>query len=100
MVDERAVTTGNARVVLERLVAEGGEPQAIVERENLGALGDSGQLEAVVAKVISENPDVVERIRGGNPKAMGALVGPVMRETKGRADGGEVNRLIREQLGV
>jgi aspartyl-tRNA(Asn)/glutamyl-tRNA(Gln) amidotransferase subunit B len=100
MVDARAVTTGNARVVLERLVAEGGSPQAIVERENLGALGDSGQLEAIVAKVISENPDVVERIRGGNPKAMGALVGPVMRETKGRADGGEVNRLIREQLGV
>ena len=50
--------------------------------------------------MIAENPDVAERIRGGNAKAMGALVGPVMRETKGRADGGEVNRLIREQLGV
>ncbi len=44
--------------------------------------------------------DVVERIKGGNPKAMGALVGPVMKETRGRADGGEVNRLIREQLGA
>ena len=53
-----------------------------------------------LAKVISENQDIVERIRGGNPKAMGALVGPIMRETKGRADGGEVNRLLREQLGV
>jgi aspartyl-tRNA(Asn)/glutamyl-tRNA(Gln) amidotransferase subunit B len=53
-----------------------------------------------VAKVIGDNPDVVERIRGGNAKAMGALVGPIMRETKGKADGGEVNRLIREQLGV
>jgi aspartyl-tRNA(Asn)/glutamyl-tRNA(Gln) amidotransferase subunit B len=58
------------------------------------------ELAGVVAQVISENPDVVERIRGGNAKAMGALVGPIMRETKGRADGGEVNRLIREQLGV
>ena len=56
---------------------------------------DTGELEAIVAKVIAENPDVVERIQGGNAKAMGALVGPIMRETKGRADGGEVNRLLR-----
>ena len=60
---------------------------------------DSGELEAVVARVIAEHPDIVERIKGGNDKAMGALVGPVMRETKGRADGGEVNRLLRSQLG-
>jgi aspartyl-tRNA(Asn)/glutamyl-tRNA(Gln) amidotransferase subunit B len=100
LVEARTVTPGNARVVLDRLVADGGDPAEIVEREDLGALGDSGDLAGIVAKVIEDNPDVVERIRGGNAKAMGALVGPVMRETKGRADGGEVNRLIREQLGV
>jgi aspartyl-tRNA(Asn)/glutamyl-tRNA(Gln) amidotransferase subunit B len=97
----RTVTAGAARTVLDRLVAEGGDPDAIVEREGLAAMGDdSGELAGIVAKVIEAHPEVVERIRGGNPKAMGALVGPVMRETKGRADGGEVNRLIREQLGV
>jgi aspartyl-tRNA(Asn)/glutamyl-tRNA(Gln) amidotransferase subunit B len=100
LVEARTVTPGNARVVLDRLAAEGGDPAEIVEREDLGALGDSGELAGIVAKVIEDNPDVVERIRGGNAKAMGALVGPVMRETKGKADGGEVNRLIREQLGV
>ena len=47
--------------------------------------------------MIAENPDVVERIRAATPKAMGALVGPIMRETKGRADGGEVNRLLRSR---
>jgi aspartyl-tRNA(Asn)/glutamyl-tRNA(Gln) amidotransferase subunit B len=94
------VTAGNARVVLDRMVAGGGDPTEIVEREDLGAMGDSGELAAIVAKVVADNPDVVERIRGGNPKAIGALVGPIMRETKGKADGGEVNRLIREQLGV
>ena len=61
---------------------------------------DDGELAGIVAKVIADNPDVVERIKGGNEKAMGALVGPIMSETKGRADGGEVNRLIREQLGI
>jgi aspartyl-tRNA(Asn)/glutamyl-tRNA(Gln) amidotransferase subunit B len=100
LVDARTVTAGNARVVLDRLVANGGDPAEIVEREDLGAMGDSGELAGIVAKVIEDNPDVVERIRGGNAKAMGALVGPIMRETKGKADGGEVNRLIRERLGL
>ena len=100
LVAGRRVTAGAARTVLDRLVAEGGDPSAIVEREGLGAMGDQDELAGIVARVIAAHPDVAERIRGGNPKAMGALVGPVMRETKGRADGGEVNRLIREQLGV
>jgi aspartyl-tRNA(Asn)/glutamyl-tRNA(Gln) amidotransferase subunit B len=100
LVQDGTVTAGNGRVVLERMAADGGDPADIVEREELGAIGDSGELATIVAKVIDDHPDVVERIRGGNAKAMGALVGPVMRETKGRADGGEVNRLIREQLGV
>ena len=86
--------------MLDKLVAEGGDPAAIVEREGLAAMEDGGELAGIVAKVIAENPDVVERIRAATPKAMGALVGPIMRETKGRADGGEVNRLIREQLGI
>jgi aspartyl-tRNA(Asn)/glutamyl-tRNA(Gln) amidotransferase subunit B len=101
LVTARALTAGNARVVLDRMVAGGGDPAAIVEREGLGAMeGGGDELAGIVAKVIAEHPDVVERVRGGNAKAIGALVGPVMRETKGRADGGEVNRLLREQLGV
>jgi aspartyl-tRNA(Asn)/glutamyl-tRNA(Gln) amidotransferase subunit B len=100
LVEARTVTAGNARVVLDRMVAGGGDPAGIVEREDLGAMGDSGELAGIVAKVIEDNPDVAERVRGGNAKAIGALVGPIMRETKGKADGGEVNRLIREQLGI
>jgi aspartyl-tRNA(Asn)/glutamyl-tRNA(Gln) amidotransferase subunit B len=98
LVEERRTTAGNARKVLEILAREGGEPEAIIEREGLGAMADDGELAGIVAQVIADNQDVVERIRGGNPKAMGALVGPIMKATRGRADGGEVNRLIREQL--
>jgi aspartyl-tRNA(Asn)/glutamyl-tRNA(Gln) amidotransferase subunit B len=96
----RTVTAAAARTVLEQLIDTGDDPADIVEREGLAAMDDAGELEAIVAKVIADHPDVVERIKGGNAKAMGALVGPVMRETKGRADGGEVNRLLRAQLGV
>ena len=53
-----------------------------------------------MAAAIAAEPDAAEKVRDGNMKAMGPLVGYVMRETKGRADGGEINRLIREQLGL
>ena len=46
-----------------------------MDREGLAAMGADGELEAIVAKVLEDNPDVVERIRGGNPKAIGALMG-------------------------
>jgi aspartyl-tRNA(Asn)/glutamyl-tRNA(Gln) amidotransferase subunit B len=100
LVEARTVTAGNGRVVLDRMVQGGGDPADIVAREDLGALADDSGLADIVARVIDDNPDVVERIRGGNAKAMGALMGPIMRETKGKADGGEVNRLIRQKLGV
>jgi len=100
LVQTGTVTRGAGRQVLDRLVESGGDPADVVEQEGLGALGDDGELAAIVARVIEEHPDVVERVRGGNAKAIGALVGPVMKETKGRADGGEVNRLLREQLGI
>jgi aspartyl-tRNA(Asn)/glutamyl-tRNA(Gln) amidotransferase subunit B len=100
LVEERKTTAGNARKVLEILAKEGGDPAAIIEREGLGAMADDGELAGIVAQVISEHPDVVERIKGGNAKATGALIGPIMKATKGRADGAEVNRLIAEQLNI
>jgi len=100
MVAEKRVTHGNAKRVLERLVAEGGDPAALIEAEGLGALADDDELAQIVAAAITANPDAAERIRAGKEQAIGAIVGHVMRETKGRADGGEVTRLAREQLGV
>ena len=47
---------------------------------------------------MAEQADAVEKIRAGNDKAIGAIVGAVMKATKGRADGGEVQRMVRERL--
>ena len=63
-------------------------------------MGGADELAPIVAAALEANPDVVEKIRGGNMKAIGVIIGHVMKETKGRADGGEVTRLVREQLGV
>jgi aspartyl-tRNA(Asn)/glutamyl-tRNA(Gln) amidotransferase subunit B len=98
LVQEKKISHGSGKAVLAALVAEGGEPEAIVEREGLAQMSDSGALEAIVEQAMAENQDAVEQIRAGNAKAIGAIIGAVMRETKGRADGGEVNRLIRERL--
>jgi aspartyl-tRNA(Asn)/glutamyl-tRNA(Gln) amidotransferase subunit B len=98
LVQAKKISHGSAKAVLGKLVEEGGDPAAIVEREGLAQMSDSGELEAIVDKAMADNPDAVEKIREGNGKAIGAIVGAVMKETKGRADGGEVNRLIRERL--
>jgi aspartyl-tRNA(Asn)/glutamyl-tRNA(Gln) amidotransferase subunit B len=100
MVQEKKISHGSGKAVLAALVSEGGDPAAIVEREGLAQIADSGELEAVVAAAVEANPEAAEQIRAGNGKAIGAIVGAVMKETKGRADGGEVNRLIRESLGL
>ncbi len=100
LVQSRRVTTGAARQVLATLVAEGGDPAEIVEREGLAQLSDTGELDAIVERAIDAEPGAAEKVRAGNSKAIGPIVGAVMRETKGRADGGEVTRLIRAKLGV
>jgi aspartyl-tRNA(Asn)/glutamyl-tRNA(Gln) amidotransferase subunit B len=100
MVGAREINTGAARQVLDTLVAAGGDPRAIVAEQGLGAMSDSGELEAVVAAAIAANPAAAENLRAGNDKAIGPIMGHVMRETKGRADGAEVTRLVREALGL
>jgi aspartyl-tRNA(Asn)/glutamyl-tRNA(Gln) amidotransferase subunit B len=100
MAATKQISVGAARQALDRLVAQGGDPLQIVQEEDLAALDGADELGAIVQAAIAANADAAERVRGGNPKAIGPIVGYVMRETKGRADGGEVTRLVHEQLGI
>jgi aspartyl-tRNA(Asn)/glutamyl-tRNA(Gln) amidotransferase subunit B len=101
MVKAKEVSRDAAREVLTLLVQEGGDPRQIVEREGLGAItADDDGLAELVDQAIAADPDAAEKVRAGNMKAIGPLVGYIMRETKGRADGGEITRLIREKLAV
>jgi len=101
LVSAKQVNVGAARHVLDRLVAEGGsDPSAMIAEEGLAALGAEDDLAAIVAAALEANADAAERVRDGNAKAIGPIVGHVMRETKGRADGQEVTRLVHQQLGI
>ncbi len=99
MVKAKEVSRDAAREVLTLLVKEGGDPRQIVEREGLGAItAEDDGLAEIVDRALAADPDAAEKVRAGNMKAIGPLVGYVMRETKGRADGGEITRLIRERV--
>jgi aspartyl-tRNA(Asn)/glutamyl-tRNA(Gln) amidotransferase subunit B len=99
MVSEKAVSASAAKEVLGVMAAEGGEPEAIVESQGLARAGED-ELAGIVERAIAEQADAVEKVRQGNEKAIGAIMGAVMRETKGRADGAEVQRMIRERIGA
>ena len=100
LVQSRAVSQSAAKDVLGELTRSGGDPASIVEAQGLAPIADSGELEQIVERAIEQNAAAVDQIRGGKVQAAGAIVGAVMKETKGRADGAEVNRLIREKLGL
>ncbi|MCB0827745.1 MAG: Asp-tRNA(Asn)/Glu-tRNA(Gln) amidotransferase subunit GatB [Solirubrobacterales bacterium] len=100
LVGSKRISHSSAKAVLAEMVADGADPLEVVEERGLEQISDSGELEKIVAQAIDENPAPAEQVRSGNEKAIGALVGAVMKATQGRADGGEVTRLLRRDLGL
>ncbi len=100
MVSRKEISLGVGRQLLDKVSAEAGDPVAIVQAEGLAAIDGEDDLAGIVAAALAANAKAAENVRAGNPKAIGPIVGYVMRETKGRADGGEVTRLVHEQLGI
>ncbi|MGJ5589831.1 Asp-tRNA(Asn)/Glu-tRNA(Gln) amidotransferase subunit GatB [Micrococcus lylae] len=98
-----AAKTINDKIAKQVLghVADGeGTPKQIVEARSLAVVSDDGALTEAVDAAIADNPDVVEKIKGGKMQAIGALIGPVMKATRGQADAGRVREIVMERLGV
>ena len=87
-----------ARQVVEGVLAGEGSPDEVVAARGLAVVSDDGALGAAVDDAIAAMPDVAERIRGGNLGAVGALIGAVMKATRGQADAGRARELIIERL--
>jgi aspartyl-tRNA(Asn)/glutamyl-tRNA(Gln) amidotransferase subunit B len=97
LVADGTLSTKLAKQVLAGVIAARGArgPKRIAEEEGLQQVSDEGELRAIVEQVVADNAGTVAAIRGGNDKAIGALVGQVMKATRGQADPRKTNELLR-----
>ncbi|HLU56631.1 MAG TPA: Asp-tRNA(Asn)/Glu-tRNA(Gln) amidotransferase subunit GatB [Pseudonocardia sp.] len=86
-----------ARQVVDGVLAGEGEPDEVVKARGLAVVSDDGALLAAVDEALAAQPDVAEKIRGGKVQAAGAIVGAVMKATKGQADAKRVRELVLER---
>lgn len=96
--DSGKITNNSAKQVLEEMFESGQSAQAIVKQRGLEVVSDQGAIAAEVDKVLAANPDVVAKIKAGNEKSKGFLVGQVMKALRGQGKPDVVNRLIDEKL--
>lgn len=100
LIDSGRINDKLARQVLEGVLAGEGSPTEVVEARGLEVVSDDGALSKAVQDALDANPDVVEKIKGGKVAAAGALVGAVMKATRGQADAARVRELIMEMVGA
>ena len=97
LIERGTISRSAAKDVLGTVFASGDSPSEIVEREGLASMGGD-ELSEVVDGVIAANPNEAERVKAGDNKVVGFLVGQVMKATRGNADGGRVRQFLLEKL--
>ena len=98
MVDEGTINGLTAKNVLEKMFETGEDPLLIVAQEDLGVLSDEESILKIVRKVIANNPSAAKDCKNGKGKAVGFLMGQIMKETKGKADPQIANKLLQEEI--
>ncbi|BBZ66547.1 aspartyl/glutamyl-tRNA(Asn/Gln) amidotransferase subunit B [Mycolicibacterium insubricum] len=100
LVDDGKLSNKLARQVVEGVLAGEGEPEAVMTARGLALVRDDSLIQSAVDEALAANPDVAEKIRGGKIAAAGAIVGAVMKATKGQADAARVRELVLQACGV
>ena len=98
LVDSGRLTDKLARQVLEGVLAGEGDPEAVAAARGLEVVSDDSALLTAVDEALAANPDVADKIRGGKVQAAGAIVGAVMKATRGQADAKRVRELVMERV--
>ncbi|TMV49317.1 Asp-tRNA(Asn)/Glu-tRNA(Gln) amidotransferase subunit GatB [Paenibacillus mesophilus] len=98
LIEKGTISGKIAKTVFKEMLVSGKKPGQIVEEQGLVQISDEGAIQAIVDKVVEGNPQSVADYKAGKEKAVGFLVGQVMKESKGKANPGLVNQLIVERL--
>ncbi|WP_333812799.1 Asp-tRNA(Asn)/Glu-tRNA(Gln) amidotransferase subunit GatB [Timonella senegalensis] len=100
LIESKRINDKIARQVLEAVVAGEGNPEQIVVAKGLEIVSDDGALLTVIDETLAAQPDIVEKVKSGNLGPIGAIIGAVMKATKGQADAGRVRELVLERIGA
>ena len=100
LVDDKTINRATAKKLLVTVMEEGIDPVEYVNEHGLGMVADTGLLETAIKEVLAENEKSVADYHSGKEKALGFLVGQVMRKTQGKADPQVVNEMLLEELGI
>ncbi len=95
---EAVVSARSAKEVFGHMLITGYAPSVIIEQMGLEQVSDRGAIEAEIDKVLAANPDQVAQFKAGKEKVLGFFVGQVMKATKGKANPGTVNEILRRKL--
>ncbi len=98
LIEKGTISTKIAKTVFKEMLESGKLPQQIVEEKGLVQISDEGAIKSIVEQVVAANPQSVEDYKAGKQKAIGFLVGQVMKESRGKANPAIVNKLLEEVL--
>ena len=98
LTEDGTINSSVAKEVFEQVFEKNVDPESYVEEHGLKTVNDEGALEEVLKEVIAKNPKAIADYKGGKEKALGALVGQTMKATKGKANPGIVNKILKELL--
>lgn len=98
LIEDGTISSKIAKKVFSELVEKGGDPEKIVKDRGLVQISDEGQLTEIVTTILDNNPQSIEDYKNGKDKALGFLVGQVMKETKGQANPPMVNKIILAEM--
>lgn len=98
LIDKGVLSSKLAKKVFVEMLKENEEPKVLVKKLGLEQVSDAGELEKIVDEAIAANPQSVEDFRAGKKKAIGFLVGQIMKATHGKANPGMVNKMLQEKM--
>ncbi len=98
LIDKGTISNNIAKKIIITLIEKGGNPEELIKEQGLSQISDDDTLRDLVKNVLLNNAAEVEKYKSGKPQLFGFFVGQVMKETKGRANPENVNRILKEEL--